>query len=1472
MSTVASSTVASDQTGITALRPGFFAEYFALPRSVRSLSEIDFGARPTATGAVQSLNTLNSNNAFWTGGPTDRFAARYSADVAVTKAGSYTFFLTSDDGSALFINGSRVILNDGLHGAREMRATVNLTAGEHRVEIRYFEDTGRQSLRLEWQGLDTAGVRSLVTGPAVRQPNLAPDAVADTASTTGGQSVLVNVLANDKDADGDKLSFANIGTAANGTVKVENGQLRYTPTNGFVGQDQFIYTVSDGRGGRDTATVNVTVSAPTAPTPGPETAGKQGLEVSYFALTGNVTKLADINFNGTPAATSTATSLNYMRTNEAFWTGGKTDMFAAHYTGNLNVVKAGTYTFYLTSDDGSALYIDGKLVVNNDGVHGTVERTASVNLTAGAHDIEIRYFEATGRQSLKFEWKGPDSAGVRSLVTGNSLTHATDTTTDTHDGLFAKFFALTGPITSLSQINFDATPTAHGTVGQINSVSTNTAFWGGGPTDLFAARYMGDLNVVNPGKYTFFLTADDGSELYVDGKKVIIDDGISTTTEGKVTLDLTKGAHSIEIRYFEKIGTQTLKFEWQGPDTDGLRKVVNGTALSHDGAIHAGDQGPCADTGGSVCQCNCGTDPDGHDHGGGPIIPLPTTAAEADAYVVKVKALPDAPAHADDPKMAAEHGKLLDLVPRAEATHVAIANGDWFDPKTWYQGKIPGPDAKVLIPQGVTVNYNGESNTSLFTVRVDGELSFATNKNTKMVVDTMVVSGTGKLEIGTADKPIDAGVTTKILIADNGDIDVNWDPTLLSRGIISHGAVEIHGAEKTAFVKVADAPMKGDTVIDLAEVPEGWRVGDTLVVSGTHKTGWTWSSTLGKKIHVPSQDETVKIVKIEGGKVTIDKPLVHDHDTPRSDLFAYVANMSRNITISSENGAATDVHHRGHVMFMHNDDVDVRYAAFDDLGRTDKSVAAFDVGSLSTVTADSNVKGRYSLHFHKTGTDDQDHPAMAVGNTVSGSPGWGFVQHSSNANFIDNVSFDVFGAGFAAEDGDETGIWQGNMAIRSQGIGYGDWNTKIGADVSRHDNGRTGDGFFFAGRLVEAADNVAVNTTHGFVWMSRSAPKQPSTANMDHPETAYGADRLNVNTPPIQGFRNNEAFGTAVGLIVVKANPSQSHDARTIMDGFLNWETSEGANITYTAHYTLKNFDLIGTNNTRSIAEAGTGFIFGTNSFDVVVNGLKVEGFKTGVATGAGFTFPIANQNIDRVIIDATMIDNRVNYSGLDPTKTTIMSSSDLVNGRLSFNMKTPTTLSDIQTLYLEGTKIDSIGAIDRGFGTGRFDPGRQDLDSLKQVLPLMQKSGYYKTADGKKIFLLEDLISDRATGDIKKLNHVYTLDMTDAKLASLKIGYNGIIKLGGKAAIAGNDTASVQADHDVTINVLANDRDPEGGRLRVDGFTDPNHGDVFARNDGTLMYRPNLGFTGTDSFSYWVADDGGNFTKATVTVNVWDL
>jgi hypothetical protein len=71
-------------------------------------------------------------------------------------------------------------------------------------------------------------------------------------------------------------------------------------------------------------------------------------------------------------------------------------------------------------------------------------------------------------------------------------------------------------------------------------------------------------------------------------------------------------------------------------------------------------------------------------------------------------------------------------------------------------------------------------------------------------------------------------------------------------------------------------------------------------------------------------------------------------------------------------------------MFMHNDDVDVRYAAFDHLGRTDKSKPAFDVEALDSISSDSNVKGRYSFHFHMTGTEVQENPAIALGKYCHG--------------------------------------------------------------------------------------------------------------------------------------------------------------------------------------------------------------------------------------------------------------------------------------------------------------------------------------------------------------------------------------------------------------------------------------------------------------------------------------------------------
>jgi len=155
-----------------------------------------------------------------------------------------------------------------------------------------------------------------------------------------------------------------------------------------------------------------------------------------------------------------------------------------------------------------------------------------------------------------------------------------------------------------------------------------------------------------------------------------------------------------------------------------------------------------------------------HDVVSTPAALKPADFSSASAYVAAVKALTDPPAHLDDAAMAKEHAALFALVPRAEATHVAVKDGSWFDPSTWSDGQIPGAGAKVLIPEAISVNYDGVSDASLFTVRVDGKLLFAPDHNTSMVVDTLVAAKTGLLQIGTSDHPIQDGVTANITIAD----------------------------------------------------------------------------------------------------------------------------------------------------------------------------------------------------------------------------------------------------------------------------------------------------------------------------------------------------------------------------------------------------------------------------------------------------------------------------------------------------------------------------------------------------------------------------------------------------------------------------------------------------------------------------------------------------------------------------------
>ncbi len=95
---------------------------------------------------------------------------------------------------------------------------------------------------------------------------------------------------------------------------------------------------------------------------------------------------------------------------------------AWRYRGVLLAPRDDVYRFELASDDGSKLWIDGGLVVDNDGLHGTVEKRGEVALARGAHGIEVLWFNRTGGAALELRWAMPGEPFAP--LTADVLRHA----------------------------------------------------------------------------------------------------------------------------------------------------------------------------------------------------------------------------------------------------------------------------------------------------------------------------------------------------------------------------------------------------------------------------------------------------------------------------------------------------------------------------------------------------------------------------------------------------------------------------------------------------------------------------------------------------------------------------------------------------------------------------------------------------------------------------------------------------------------------------------------------------------------------------------------------------------------------------------------------------------------------------------------------------------------------------------------
>ncbi|HVR86273.1 MAG TPA: DUF6797 domain-containing protein [Planctomycetota bacterium] len=146
-----------------------------------------------------------------------------------------------------------------------------------------------------------------------------------------------------------------------------------------------------------------------------------GLVAEYFALSQPPSTFPALSAAQKPTLVRVEKNVDYPDVTGDFYGTRLTENFYARWTGLLRVTKAGLTNFSAESDDGSRIVIDGKVVVDNGGIHSMSEKQASVELIAGEHELRIEFTQGGGEAGIRIRWQPP--GGGRQALPANVLFH-----------------------------------------------------------------------------------------------------------------------------------------------------------------------------------------------------------------------------------------------------------------------------------------------------------------------------------------------------------------------------------------------------------------------------------------------------------------------------------------------------------------------------------------------------------------------------------------------------------------------------------------------------------------------------------------------------------------------------------------------------------------------------------------------------------------------------------------------------------------------------------------------------------------------------------------------------------------------------------------------------------------------------------------------------------------------------------------
>ncbi|WP_226570918.1 cadherin-like domain-containing protein [Mangrovibacter yixingensis] len=1313
------------------------------------------------------------------------------------------------------------------------------------------------------------GTVSATVAITVNAVNDTPLAGNDEATTVENVPVIVNVLENDSDADGDTLTVT-AASADHGVVVINpDGTLTYQPGLNFTGADTITYTLSDGHGGTSTATglVTVYVNSQTATPPVP---------VPDSAITNEDTPVTvDVLSNDTDTdpgslVVESAQALHGSVTINADGT--------LTYTPNANYNGTDTITYLVSNSQGAMATGEVSVVitpVNDAPVAGSVSQVTAedtpvtLDVLSTASDVEGDSLTVTSASAAN---------GTVIINADGSLTYTpaanyngsdtiTYTISDGNGGTVTGTVAMTvtavndAPLASSvpAQTTDEDTPVTVNVLASASDVDGDTL------AVTAASAGHGTVVINGDGTVTYTPAANyNGSDTIT----YTISDGNGGTVTGTVAITVTAvndapQAGTVTPQTTAEDTPVTVNVLAGATDPDGDSLAVSTASADHGTVVINGDgtvtYTPAANYNGSDTITYTLSDGNG--------------GTVTSTVAITVTAVNDAPlAGTVTPQTTAEDTPVTVNV-LAGATD---PDGDTLAVTAASAGHgtvvINGDGTVTYTP---AANYNG-SDTITYTIS-DGKGGTVTSTVaiTVTAVNDAPLAGTVSPQTTAEDTP----VTVNVL---SGASDADGDSLAVSTASADHGTVVINGDGTVTYTPAANY-NGSDTITYTISDGNGGTVTSTIAITVTAVNDAPLAGTVSPQT---TDEDTPVTVNVLAGATD-----------PDGDTLAVTAATAGHGTVTI-NGDGTVTYTPA---ANYNGSDTITYTISDGKGGTVTSTVAVTITAVNdaplagTVTPQTTAEDTPVTVNVLADATDPDGDSLAVstasadhGTVVINGDGTVTYTPAANYNGSDTITYTL-------SDGNG-GTVTSTVAVTVTAVNDAPLAGAVAAQTTAEDTPVTvnvlagasdPDGDTLAVTAASAGHGTVVINGDGTVTYTPAANYNGSdtityTLSDGKGGTVTGTVAITVtavNDAPLAGSvtpqTTAEDTPVTVNVLVGATDPdgdslavsTASADHGTVVingDGTVTYTPAANYNGSDTITYTLS--DGNGGTVTSTVAVTVTAVndapLAGTVTPQTTAEDTPVAvNVLAGASDPDGDTLAVtaASAGHGTVVIngDGTVTYTpAANYNGSDTITYTI---SDGKGGTVTSTVAI--TVTAVNDAPLAGSVTPQTTAEDTPVTvnvlSGATDP---DGDSLAVSTASADHGTVVINGDGTVTYTPAANYNGSDT---------ITYTLSDGNGGTVTSTVAITVTAVNDAPLAGTVTAQTTAeDTPVTVNVLSGATDPDGDSLTVSSIS-ADHGTVVINGDGTVTYTPAANYNGSDTITYTISDGQGGTVTSTVTITV---